>query len=440
MDSEPATQWVATQPAGVEPASVEPALVDPDDTATMAVAAPSTDATDTTPPTAASPLSPVPVKPRGQAFAVTEELPPGRDGSQKRIALIAGSVVAVVLIGVLVFFLWLQPKATPRAAGDPASSSTVVGEAGTPADTVTRMGTALKAGDAKTALALLDVASVTANGGAPNPLLDQAIYKAATDRPTELVIDPNSTAVPSAQATTAMVTATATQGGKQIPLSLNLTRDSPSEPWKIAIASLPSIELEDAGGSTLKVNGQDVKLPGAPDDYTTQRLFVLPGAYAMERKDDKYTEYPKAKKMAADVAALSSESTGDQRRVGTVSFKGKRNKAFTKDATKVVNDWLDKCVASTEMSPKNCPFSAPTTYQGAAITEAKWELTAAPKLTFTEEATGESTVDGTDGAAKVTGTATVDGEESAVRGTVASFGFKGDLVVTGDKIKFSYRG
>lgn len=394
--------------------------------------------------TAATPLSPVPAQTPGAAYAVTEE--PGPDGQQAAtrrrntlIAIIGGAVAAAVVIALLIFFLWPKAQDNQPAPTDPTSSGTAAaGDA--PADVVTKLGTALKAGDAKAALALLDVTSVTANGDAGHPLLQEGIYEAAKDRPTALVVDPDSKAVPSEQAKTAMVTATATQGGKQIPLTLNLTRAAPGEPWKISIASLPSIEVADAGGSTLKVNGKDVKLPGAADDYTEQRLFVLPGSYSLERKDDKYTEYPKAKTLSADVAAISSASTGDQRRVGTVSFKGKHNKAFKTEATKVINDWLSTCAASTDMVPPKCPFSAPTTYQGAAVTGASWDVTVQPKLTFSNDGTSETTVDGTGGTAKVTGTAKVDGEDTAVRGTVTSFGFKGDLVVKGNKITFSYRG
>ncbi|RKW69556.1 hypothetical protein [Galactobacter caseinivorans] len=419
-------------PSDPEPLTATDTPVDPE---------PATQLVSTsTSPAAASALSPVPARTPGTAFAVTEEDQASTHATRKRIAIIAGAVVVALAIGLFVFFQWLQPKAAPRAAEDPASSGAEAGTGGTPADAVTKLGTALKAGDAKTALALLDFTSVTATGGTGHPLLEQSIYKAAKDRPTALEIDPDSLAVPSAQAKTAMVTATATQAGKSVPLTLNLTREAPSDPWKISLASLPSIELSDAGGSTLKVNGEDVKLPGAPDDYTTQRLFVLPGEYSLERKDDKYTEYPKAKTVAADVAALSSESTGDKRRVGSLSFKGKHNKAFKKDATKVVNAWLDKCVASTDMAPAKCPFSAPTTYQGAAVTAASWELTIPPKLSFSDDGTGETTVDGTGGTAKVAGTAKIDGEDTAVRGTVSSFGFKGDLVVKDNKLKFTYRG
>ena|GEM_PF-2442474 len=365
----------------------------------------------------------------------------GRRAAPKRrlttaqlVAILTG-VVAAVIVSILVLVMALRNAHHEPAASDaPSSQSTI--QDGTPAATVRDLGTALAKGDASAALKLMDVSTLNYDGDT-HPLLSDAVYRGAKNRPSSIEVAPESMAAPSEDAVSAGVTATVTQNGKKSTLSLRLTRASAQDPWLVALPSLPVVQVTDAGGATVKVNGASAKIPGSANDYSTARLFVLPGTYSIQRENDKYVQYPKARSFSASAAALAVSPDPQTRQLGTVSLQGKYNDAFRKAARKSADAWLDKCLASSSTSPKNCPMQVHATYKGATVTNVKWQAQTRPKISFSDSGLGEQQLYGEGGHATMTGKAKVKGDTIELEAKNVGLDFTGVVQVKGNKVTFA---
>ncbi|WP_394160396.1 hypothetical protein [Galactobacter valiniphilus] len=357
-------------------------------------------------------------------------------------AILVGALIGAALIVGIVLLAWQPWDKTPTA--DPSTGpsqsqptqNTAPGEVadGSPAAAVRDLGEALAKGDATTALGLLDESLTAPARDVDNALLSNEAYAAAKNRPTAIKIDPASTAAVAEDTTSARVTAVVTQNGKDVPTTFQVRRSTTTGPWFVDPSTLPTIRVSNASGTTIKVNGADVKVPGTAGDYSTTRFRVLPGSYAVEGKADAFTSFAKAETLNAPITALGTEGSAN---AGSVSLKPKRTDQFKTAATKAVDAWLDKCAASKDMKPSGCPFSGPTTFEGAKVTDVKWSIDQRPTLSFHDYGIGAETVSGSGGTASVSGKAKVDGEDRSVSGKVSGFSFRGTLTVKGKDITFA---
>lgn len=353
-----------------------------------------------------------------------------------QIAAIATGIVAVIVTIVLAIVLPLRGGDQDDAATSTPSAEATIQD-GTPAATVRDLGTALAKGDASAALKLMDVSTLDYDGD-DNPLLSDAVYRGAKNRPTKIEVAKESMSVPADDALSAGVTATITQNDKPSVVSLRLTRGSAQEAWKVTLASLPVVQLTEGGGATVEVNGAKAKLPGEEGDYSTARLFVLPGTYSIHRPNAKYVQYPKARTFSASAAALAVAPDQDTRQLGTISLQGKYNAAFRKDARKAADAWLQKCLDSTSTAPKNCPMMMDSTYQGAKVTHVKWDAQDLPTVTFSDSGLNEQRLFGSGGHVTMTGQAKVDGETKDLEAKGLGLDYEGIVKVDGGKVTFTY--
>jgi hypothetical protein len=357
-------------------------------------------------------------------------------------AILVGAVIGAALIVGIVLLAWQPWEKTPTAAPSTAPatsaspSSGAPGEVlpGSPAAAVQDLGQALIKGDAATALGLLDESLTAPARDVDDSLLSNEAYAAAKNRPTAVKIDPASTSAVADDVTSTRVTAVVTQNGKDVRTTFQVRRATAASQWFVDPSALPTLRVSNASGTTIKVNGADVKVPGTAGDYSTARFRVLPGSYSVEGKADTFTSFAKATTLNASITTLGTSGSTN---AGSVSMKPERTDAFRTAATKAVNAWLDKCAASTSMKPANCPFSGPTTFEGAKVTDVKWSIVQRPTLDFHDYGIGAETVSGSGGSAKVTAKAKVDGQQQSVSGSVTGFSFRGTLTVKGKNVTFA---
>ena len=350
-------------------------------------------------------------------------------------AILTGVVVVIVAIALILFFA-LRDNDDKDTQGSTVDSIPTSIQKGSPAAAVRDLGGALKDGDAQGALDLLEISSLQ---GATNqhPLLNNKVYSKASNRPQAITPAKESYGVPASNALTSGVTATLSQGGKKQQISLRLTRADADAPWKVATASLPALDVTDGGGAKVKANTVDVTLPGKTDDYSTHRLFVLPGNYTIQRTDTKFVNYPKAKSFQASGLAVASDPDPKATDLGSTSLAGTLNSAFKKEANKSVDSWLNACIASTEIAPKQCPFGADA--GGKTVENIKWTLDKEPTKSYPDLSVNNATVEGKDGQASVEATVKQDGEDAKLEADM-NFQFTGTLTIKGNKVTFTYTG
>lgn len=362
-------------------------------------------------------------------------------------AVIVGAIAVIAIIAGLIAYAVASSHAPsgPQPAPAPTTSSAPPSQKadaegivdGSPAAAVRDLGAALSKGDATTALGLIaDTATVAGENMAPT-LLSNANYGAAKNRPTAVDIDPASLGVPAPEVIRARVTAEVTQAGKKTRVTFDVARASADAPWKISPAALPTVAVGGASGTTIRVNGKDVKVPGSPGDYITTRFQVLPGSYAVGGRGDKFTTFGKPKTVGIAPSALGTRPPSS---APAVQLTAERTDAFKKAAIAAVDAWLNECAKSTSTAPANCPLRSESSYQGAPITNVEWSIDRRPALTFDDYGVGEDSVTGRNGRAIMTGQAKVGGRTQDIKGTLDNFVYRGDLTVKGDEVTFHYVG
>lgn len=379
----------------------------------------------------AAEAEPLPMRPRGHGRRSAK---PAKKSHTLLWAVLAGLLVVIIAVALILFFTLRHEDPKPQGGATVESLPTKVQD-GTPAAAVRDLGQAMKDGKAEDALELLDVSALQ---GDAHPLLVDKVYSKAKARPSALTPAAASLGTPAEDALSAGVSATLDQSGKKTELSLRVTRTESDAPWKVAIASLPALEVSDSGGAKVKVNGTDVKLPGDSGDYSTHRIFALPGTYSLKRSDSKFVDYPKTRNFTSPGTALDADPESGIRDLGSLSLQGKHNKAFGKESKKVVNEWLDECIASNELAPKNCPNGADG--EGETVTDIKWTLDERPELSFPDSGVETATVEGKSGRASVEGKVKQDGQDATLEADNVPIEFSGTLKISGNKIQFSYDG
>jgi hypothetical protein len=403
-----------------------------DGTPASAAAAPAAAAPAAKDPNARTNAEGLPLRPRNHGRRSSK---PAKKNHTLLWAVLAGVLVVLIAVALILYFT-LRNNEDKITGGSTVDSVPTSIQKGSPAAAVRDLGKAMKSGDADAALNLLDVSSLGSAEGA-NPLLTNKVYAAAGDRPEAFTPAKESYGIPSSDALSAGVTATLTQNGKDQDISVRLTRDDADAPWKVATASLPALDVTDGGAAKATVNGVDVTLPGRADDYSTHRLFVLPGSYSLQRTNSKFVSYPGKKSFVAPGTALASEADTSATDLGVMSLAGKLNGAFKKQATKSVDAWLDACVASKQLAPKNCPFGADA--DGKTVTSITWKLDKRPTITFPDLTVGNAQAQGKDGQASVTAKVKQDGDDATLEAEM-NVEFDGTLKLDGDKVVFTYAG
>ena len=168
---------------------------------------------------------------------------------------------------------------------------------------------------------------------------------------------------------TATVTTTISQGGVQYKHDFSLTRAGRDavvfDRWALDEPDLGAVSVgvsapEDA---VVEVGGVDASSARSGEIV---ELRALPGTYAVALGGD--TTWYTADTTAASVVGFGSDADDAGLLAVTLTDAG------TQSATDAVNAWLDDCIASTELAPAGCPFSA-TNSLNYDISNLVWTVT-----------------------------------------------------------------
>lgn len=330
----------------------------------------------------------------------------GSGGNRKRMAIILSIIGALVIAAIVLVIVLVNnnnnskqtdPTSSSQASqSDPTSSSgsgptessagpTESSSAGQPVQqgtadaAVVGLVSALRDGQAVNALKFIDTTKFSNVGDEANLLLTDAVYAAATKRPTDIRIEETKDSYSDDRKE---VVATIVTGAEERRVNFKVTKTGPDNaenPWQIDMYSLPSIYVTGAAGATIKVNGVDVQMPAGESEYTSTRLPVLPGSYAFERVGNRWESYGAA--TAVDVNASALDSSSAVSSLKRVQFKKVRTAAYKTDTQAAVKAYLAQCAKSTDAAPKGCPFRVNPTYQGKKATGLKWTVTKQPTIT-----------------------------------------------------------
>lgn len=256
---------------------------------------------------------------------------------------------------------------------------------------------ALKKGDAEAALTL----SGTKVEKTDLLLTDEA-YGNAEDKITRYTI-----ADSSVEGDTATVTASITQGGEKYDQEFSLTKAGKDavifDKWAleaptIGVMSVGVVAPEDAVVEVSGIDASSARSEGAVE------LRALPGTYAVALGGD--AVFYDAEPTSASVVGFGGEAAEAEPLVIALTDEG------TQAATDAVDAWLDDCIASTDLTPSGCPFSA-TNSQNYEISNLVWTVTK-PTFTIGEFSDGTwAIVTETPGSAK----ATADARDPSTGGT-----------------------
>ena len=268
---------------------------------------------------------------------------------------------------------------------------------------------ALKKGDAEDALKLAGTKVEKAD-----LLLTDEAYKNAEDRITRYTISDTSV-----DGETATVTATITQGGEKYDQEFSLTKAGKDavifDKWELdepAIGSL-SVGVTAPENAVIEVSGVDAS--SARSEGAIE-LRALPGTYAVALGGD--ASWYAAEPTSASVVGFGSDAAEAEPLVIALTEEG------TTAATDAVNAWLDDCIASTELAPPGCPFSA-TNSQNYEISNLVWTVTK-PTFSIGEFADGVWPVL-TDSEGDAKATATAKDPSTGATGTIFTDLFSFDI-------------
>ncbi|GHD47337.1 hypothetical protein D9V29_05930 [Mycetocola manganoxydans] len=278
---------------------------------------------------------------------------------------------------------------------------------------------ALKKGDAEGALKL---AKVTVEK--TDLLLTNEAYKNAEDKITRYTIGESSVSDE-----TATIEASITQGGEKYDTEFTLTRTGKDavlfDVWELDAPPIATVAVSIAApeDSVLEVAGLDAT--SALSEGAAE-LRALPGTYSVALGGD--AEFFEAEPASASVVGFTADTV--EAEPLTVAL----TEAGTTAATDAVNTWLDACIASKELAPKDCPFFA-TNPRNYKLSNIVWTVT---KPTFTVgeySAGGWSVTSDSDGTAKATASAEGAGTTTSgelpfdIAGVVEGFSDNGAIFV-----------
>jgi hypothetical protein len=296
------------------------------------------------------------------------------------------------------------------AAGALFSVATIGAVQDMPRTLVAQYLTALEHGKAREAMAL---GGITARS--QDMLLTDAAYAKATDKITSFTL-----AKPVSRGGVTTVDATVQQGRRPYHRSFRVERAGglPWLPvWRLAPVAPDTLELEldDAGGAALVVAGLE---PHTADSRIT--LHAFPGTYpvVVANADPEFTFRD---------GVVVSHPAGST--VAPTVFAAELTDAGRADAQKAVDTWLDKCLATQDASPADCPFvTGDETVGGVQVSDFHWTLDARPQATIDAKwANGGFAVSARGGLVEASATLTriSDGATASLTTPKIPFGYDG---------------
>ncbi|MET1052105.1 MAG: hypothetical protein ABWX65_05635 [Mycetocola sp.] len=245
---------------------------------------------------------------------------------------------------------------------------------------------ALKKGDAEEALSL----SGTEVEKTDLLLTDEA-YANAEDRITRYTIGDSTI-----DGESATVTASITQGGEKYDQEFTLAKAGTDavifDKWALEAPPIGSVSVPVSApdDAVIEIGGIDASAARAGD---VVELRALPGTYAVALGGE--ATWYDAEPTTAAVLGFGEEPQEVEPLAIALTDEG------TQAATDAVDEWLDACIASTDLTPSGCPFSA-TNSNNYEISNLVWTVTK-PTFTISEFADGTwSVVTETEGEAKAT--------------------------------------
>ena len=223
-----------------------------------------------------------------------------------------------------------------------------------------------------------------------------------------------------ANETEASVNGTLISNGNKTPVTVNLSRSSPSQKWVVEPLSLPILSGFDGVTGSFKVNGVSVdlaKIRAAGDE-----LGVWPGVTTVVPPADKYTSWPEAKLSQAysrtiefgspgsGYGTLASPQTFDDRPV--------RTPAFLQDAKTAALANLDRCIAAGDIEAAGCPFHGSLPSDVTRTRNVKITLLEAPSEVTLIGSYGNETLSSTPGKVDASGQGLHAGSWTPFRGTL----------------------
>lgn len=272
------------------------------------------------------------------------------------------------------------------------------------------------------------------------PLLSDAVYKAAKNRPTDFTI--TSSKIDGDHAT---VAARVTQDGKEYPVSFSLTKEGKQavifNDWRVESAPETGSVGYAKGNEKVKVNGVEVTLsPAAAIDAPSgtdagvsepKSYPLLPGQYVFTAPEaSKYLQYGSDVTFTVDASGETTVSSGGEAAESasgspSVAFQQGYTDAVAKDAAAAFEPYMTTCVQDKVIVVPDCK---------AASFEAKFHdatnsITRSWAGTPTVRVTAEGASSGYGG--------TDQADLSTVTGPLVAVVDDGDLTVT-HKVRDSY--
>ena len=195
--------------------------------------------------------------------------------------------------------------------------------------------------------------------------------------------------------------------------------------WTISQPVVQSLQVSlPTAISDFTINGVKVSKDNASDaseDGSTLAFKVYPGTYTVALSDTKYFE---ADNVTASVNASDPSYA---------SLKVSATDELTNAIDSAIHDTLDQCAASTDASPKGCPFSLG--YTSSDYRNFAWSITEYPTLDQVSVSSSSFSTD-YDGEAKVTYEYNSGWTEEkwTPRDSTDTFSMSGTYAIDGDKV------
>lgn len=269
------------------------------------------------------------------------------------------------IAGVPAWIWWLLAAVTvvTTAAGVTLSVTAMTALQNMPRTLVAHYLGELQHGRAESAMKL---AGIQANSG--DVLLNDAAYAKITDRISSFSLRP-----PVTRKGTTTVEAVITQGDRHYVRSFAVEQVGglPGLPlWRLGRIQPDAVDLTVEGPAGIGYTVAGAKPKSAPIG-TAITLRALPGTYPVKFTSSS-TEY---QVWNADVTSIQAGGA-----MIPTTFTARLTSTGDADARKVVDAWLDGCVASTDAAPKNCPFYTFAEEPGVAIADVHWRLDTRPSV------------------------------------------------------------
>ncbi|MEV7974083.1 hypothetical protein [Cellulomonas sp. NPDC089187] len=276
---------------------------------------------------------------------------------------------------------------------------------------------ALEQGSASDALAMADLDLSPAD----QALLTDEIYGAAESRPQDMRVRSTTT-----YGSTASVSVEFTQGDRSVTGSVLLEKTGRTgvffDQWRIIDAPLGSLSTSLYDTEEVVVNGQTVTLEAST-------VTVLPGEYTVSLPESTWME----SSTATAVVYGDAWTTLDEVALSP-------NAEFETEAKRVVDEYLNGCLAQADLAPRNCPNQA---WEWRTVNDLTWTMDEAPTYSFEPSWRSDTsfTVSARGGKATASGTYAEETYSTAVGdpfSETSNLSFSGTIEITGDELVFSY--